>query len=95
MPYYLRIDKPIWLVQSREKGDVMGSYYVAERHPAPVAGYGQVLFTFEEFAEQWKKNAGPLKVFLKEKHLAKLSREIGTSPKLLMRFNEYLLVTNR
>ena len=95
MPYYLRIDKPIWLVQSREKGDVMGSYYVAERHPAPAAGYGQVLFTFEEFAEQWKKNAGPLKVFLKEKNLAKLSGEIGTSPKLLMRFDEYLLVTNR
>jgi 4-amino-4-deoxy-L-arabinose transferase-like glycosyltransferase len=95
MPYYLRIDKPIWLVQSREKGDVMGSYYVAERHPAPAAGYGQVLFTFEEFAEQWKKNTWPLKVFLKEKNLAKLSREIGTSPKLLMKFNEYLLVTNR
>ena len=95
MPYYLCIDKPIWLVQAREKGDVMGSYYVAERHPAPAAGYGQVLFTFEEFAEQWKKNAGPLKVFLKEKNLAKLSGEIGTSPKLLMRFNEYLLVTNR
>ena len=95
MPYYLCIDKPIWLVQAREKGDVMGSYYVTERHPAPAAGYGQMLFTFEEFAEQWKKNAGPLKVFLKEKNLAKLSGEIGTSPKLLMRFNEYLLVTNR
>jgi 4-amino-4-deoxy-L-arabinose transferase-like glycosyltransferase len=95
VPFYLRIDKPIWLVQAREKGDVMGSYYVAERRPTPAAGYGQVLFTFEEFAEQWKKNAPSLKVFVKEKNFARLSRELGAAPKLLMKFNGYLLVTNR
>jgi hypothetical protein len=66
LPFYLRIDKPIWLVQSSDKGNVMGSFYVAEKRPAPAPGYGQVLFTFEEFAGRW--NSGlPLRVFLKKK----------------------------
>jgi 4-amino-4-deoxy-L-arabinose transferase-like glycosyltransferase len=95
IPFYLRSDKPVWLVQAREKEDVMGSYYVGERRPAPAPGYGQVLFTFEEFAEQWQKNERPLKVFVKEKNLAKLENDVGTSPKILRRFDDYLLVTNR
>ena len=95
LPFYLRIDKPIWLVQSPEKGDVMGSNYAAEQRPAPTERFGQVLFSFQEFAERWKKNEQPLKVFVKEKNLERLSREIGSAPKLLIRLNEYLLVTSR
>jgi hypothetical protein len=95
MPFYLRSDKPVWLVQAREKEDVMGSYYVGERRPAPAPGYGSVLFTFEEFAEQWKKDELLLKVFVKEKTLPKLHSDVGRPPKILMKFDEYLLVTNR
>jgi hypothetical protein len=91
----LRVDRPIWLVQSPEKGDVMGSYYAAEQPAVPTDRFGQVLFTFQEFAERWKKNEQPLKVFVKEKNLDRLSREIGSAPKLLIRLNEYLLVTSR
>ena len=95
IPFYLRSDKPIWLVQAGEKEDVMGSYYVGERRPAPAPGYGQVLFTFEEFAEQWHRNEQPFKVFVKEKNLANLKNDVGASPKILTRFDDYLLVTNR
>jgi 4-amino-4-deoxy-L-arabinose transferase-like glycosyltransferase len=92
--FYLRIDQPIWLVQAREKKEVMGSFYVGERHPAPAAGYDQVLFTFEEFAARWKKNELPLRVFVKEKNLARFRRAVETPPRILMKFNDHLLVTN-
>jgi 4-amino-4-deoxy-L-arabinose transferase-like glycosyltransferase len=95
LPFYLHVDKPIWLIQSPEKGDVMGSYYAAERRRAPAERFGQVLFSFQEFAERWKKNEQPLKVFVKEKNLDRLSRDIGGAPRLLMRLNDYLLVTSR
>jgi hypothetical protein len=93
LPFYLRIDKPIWLVRSREQENIIGSYYVAGQHPAPAAGFGQVVFSFQEFAERWKKNERPLKVFVREKNLDRLSSEIGSAPQLLMKVNDYLLVT--
>jgi 4-amino-4-deoxy-L-arabinose transferase-like glycosyltransferase len=95
VPFYLRNNRPLWLVQARTKEDVMGSSYVGEQRPAPAPGYGQVLFTFEEFADQWRKNELPLKIFVKEKSLAKLGSDVGNTPKILMKFDEYLLVTNR
>jgi 4-amino-4-deoxy-L-arabinose transferase-like glycosyltransferase len=95
IPFYLRTDTPIWLVHARKKGEVMGSYYVAEKHPNPAPGCGQVIFTFEEFVEQWKKNERPLKVLIKEKNFLRLSTQLGVSPKLLTKLDEYLLVTNR
>jgi 4-amino-4-deoxy-L-arabinose transferase-like glycosyltransferase len=94
IPFYLRIDKPIWLVQAREKEDVMGSFYLGERRPAAL-GLGQVLFTFEEFARQWKRNEIIFGVFIKEKNLIRLSSDIGASPRVLSRYNDYVLVTNR
>jgi 4-amino-4-deoxy-L-arabinose transferase-like glycosyltransferase len=95
LPFYLRIDKPIWLVQSPEKGNVMGSFYVAEKRPAPAAGYGQVLFTFDEFAAQCGKNKPPLRIFLKEKNLLRLTKDIGVVPRRLTSFDEFILVSNR
>src|SRR5207237_6233721 len=75
LPFYLRIDKPIWLVQSREKGNIMGSFYVAEKRPAPAAGYGQVLFTFDWFAVQRGNKELPPRNFMKEKKLRLLAQE--------------------
>ena len=95
LPFYLRLNKPIWLVQSRQKRELMGSIYVAEKRPTPARGYGQVLFTFEEFAAEWKKNELPLRIFLKEKNLPRLTRELSEVPKLLIRFGDVVLVSNR
>ena len=95
LSFYLRLNKPIWLVQSRQKRAIMGSIYVAEKRPIPARGYGQILFTFEEFAAEWKKNQLPLRIFLKEKSLPRLTRELGAVPKSLMRFGDIVLISNR
>jgi len=94
LPFYLRIDRPIWLVEARHRAEELGNSYVAERRrPAP--GYGQVVFGDGEFAEQWKRNQTVFRVFLKEKSLSRLSREVDTAPRILAKLNEYFLVTNR
>lgn len=95
VPFYLRINKPIWLVQSTEKRAVMGSNYVSERWPVAAAGYGRVFFTFEEFAEQWKKNNIRLRVLVKEKNLSRLSADIGAAPKSVIKLAKYVLASNR
>jgi 4-amino-4-deoxy-L-arabinose transferase-like glycosyltransferase len=95
IPFYLRIHKPIWLVQSPEKQAVMGSYYVRERRPVAAAGYGRVFFTFKEFAEQWKNNDVPLRVLVKEKNLTRLSADIGVTPKSIVKMDKYVLASNR
>lgn len=95
IPFYLRINKPVWLVQAAEKGAVMGSYYIGERRPTAAAGYGPVFFTFEEFAQQWKKNDRTLRVLVKEKNLRQLSADISAVPSKVMKFDNYLLVSSR
>lgn len=95
LPFYLRLEKPIWLVQSPQKRELMGSIYVAEKRPAPARGYGQVLFSYDEFAAEWKKNQRPLRVFLKQRDLPRLSKELGEVPKAIMKFGDVVLVSNR
>jgi len=95
IPFYLRINRPIWLVQSAEKGAVMGSYYPGERRPVARARYGRVFFTSEEFAKQWKKNDMPLRVLVKEKNLSRFSADMGVTPKSVIKMDKYVLVSNR
>jgi 4-amino-4-deoxy-L-arabinose transferase-like glycosyltransferase len=95
VPFYLRIQKPIWLVQSGEKHDVMGSYYIGEIRPAAAAGYGPVLFTFEQFAEEWKKNDKRLRVLVREKNLHQLRENIGAAPTEAMKIDDYILLSKR
>ena len=95
IPFYLRIHKPIWLVQARQKEDVMGSKYLRQRRPSSPAEYGQVLFTFEEFAEQWRRSELALRVFVKEKNLTRLRNNVGDPLQIVARYNGYVLVANR
>jgi hypothetical protein len=94
MPFYLRVDQPIWLVERPREREIMSN--IAERRRVPAAGYGKVVFTLDEFAEHWQRNEKVFRVFLREKSLARFSRDVGTSPRVLSRINsEYFLVTNR
>ena len=95
IPFYLRIDRPIWLVEARRRTEVMGNSYGAERRLAPAPGYGRVVFSYDEFARHWKRNERVFRVFLRKKSLARLTGEVGTSPRILTKIDEYLLVTNR
>jgi hypothetical protein len=95
MAFYLGADKPLWIAQNEEKDKIMGSNYLGMRRPAAAAGHGQVVFSFSEFAAQWKRTDLVLRVFVKEKNLQRLSADVGGAPRSLMKYDEYLLVTNR
>jgi 4-amino-4-deoxy-L-arabinose transferase-like glycosyltransferase len=94
VPFYLSLEKPSWIVQNEERGKVLGSNYLAGHRRAAAAGLGQVVFSFAEFAEVWKRSDLVLRVFVKEKNLRRLSLNVGAAPKILTGFDEYLLVTN-
>ena len=72
----------------------MQNIYVAQKQPAPAPGYGQVLFTFEEFAKEWKEAKQPLLVFLKQRQRSRLLLQGGELPKELSRVGEFVLVSN-
>jgi 4-amino-4-deoxy-L-arabinose transferase-like glycosyltransferase len=94
--FYLQVEKPIWLAQAAERHSIMASNYLAARRPAPAAGYGPVVLSYEEFAMRWKSGNQSLRVIVKEKNLPRLMREVGSpAAKPLAFFDEYLLVANR
>jgi 4-amino-4-deoxy-L-arabinose transferase-like glycosyltransferase len=95
VPFYLSAKKPSWIVQKEEKEKILGSTYLAEHRPDAAAGHGQVVFSFAEFAQLWKRTDVVLRVFVKEKNLRRMSANVGAAPQILTRFDEYLLVTNR
>ena len=88
VPFYLRLEKPFWIVTPEDTKDVMGSFYAAEKKLAPAPGYGKVVFTFAEFQEEWSRRK--LFVFVRYKRLAELGGH-----KLLLQVGNIALVTNR
>jgi len=95
IPFYLRIEQPIWIVWAGHENIIMENIFVAQNQPAPAAGYGQTLFTYEQFDKEWKGSTRSLRVFIKKKHLARLALPNGVSPKVLATENDFALVTNR
>ncbi len=93
--FYLAADGPLWIVQHEEKDRIMGSNYLAAFRPAAAAGYGQVVFSFSEFAAEWNREDLVLRIFVKEKNFKRMSDNVGATPRVLAKFEEYLLVTNR
>ena len=94
LPFYLRVERPIWVIWSGRSKIIMQNIYVAQKQPAPAPGYGQVLFTFEEFAKEWKEAKQPLLVFLKQRQRSRLLLQGGELPKELSRVGEFVLVSN-
>ena len=90
LPFYLGVSEPIWIVTSADEDNIMGSFYLAEQRPPPAPGHGKVLFTHEEFFEQWGGRQRRLLVFIKEKYLFELR-----DPKVLLRLGGIALVANR
>jgi 4-amino-4-deoxy-L-arabinose transferase-like glycosyltransferase len=93
MPFYLRSQKPIWIVWSGTDEIVMDNIYIAQKQPAPVAGYGQVLFTYSEFAQATQQPQQPLRIIVKTKNLNRLWTEDGIATKTLTEYGGYSLVT--
>ena len=95
MPFYLRIEQPIWIVWSGTKTIIMDNIYVAQKQPPPAAGYGKVLFTFAEFAQATRQTSQPLKIIIKTRSLDQLSSKDNVTTKTLAEFDDYSLVTTR
>ncbi|MBI2181970.1 MAG: glycosyltransferase family 39 protein [Deltaproteobacteria bacterium] len=95
LPFYLRVARPIWVIWSGRSKIIMQNIYVAQKQPTPALGFGPVLFTFEEFAKEWKEAKQPLLVFLKQRQLSRLLRQGGDTPRELARVGEFVLVSHR
>jgi 4-amino-4-deoxy-L-arabinose transferase-like glycosyltransferase len=95
MPFYLRLEQPIWIVWSGTKTIIMDNIYVAQKQPPPAAGYGQVLFTFAEFAQATRQAGQPLKIIIKTRNLNQLSNQDNVATRTLAEFAGYSLVTPR
>ena len=92
LPFYLEIQKPIWVVWSGNKSTVLGSDYVALKRPEPKPGYGKVLYDYEEFAQAWKGSKRSLVVFVNSRNLPRLERLLGTPAKILIQVGDTALV---
>ena len=92
LPFYLNIQKPIWIIAPADSGKILGSVYVARQRPEPAAGYEKVLYTPEEFAARWKRSKQRLVVFMKSSAVAKLA---GDTSSTIARVGEISVVTNR
>jgi hypothetical protein len=95
LPFYLKIQRPIWVVWSGKSSKVLGSDYVATNRPEPAAGYGQVLFTYDEFASVWKTRNGRLVVFVDDGAMARFNDLVGGQPRIIMRLGGTFVVENR
>jgi 4-amino-4-deoxy-L-arabinose transferase-like glycosyltransferase len=93
--YYLRLNRPIWVVSRRGKSNLLGSPYVSMYLPDPVPGYGKVLYDFDAFRDAWRKSKKPLLVFLKAKHLARFEGQVGVNVRELAKLNDFILVAEQ
>jgi hypothetical protein len=71
----------------------MDNIYIAQKQPPPVAGYGQVLFTFAEFAQATRQAGQPLKIIVKTRSLKQLRDTHNVVTNTLAEFDDYSLVT--
>lgn len=96
MAFYLRAQRPIWVITNgKKKRTFLGNYYALGKRADPMTRWGKALFDFEEFRAQWKTTEQPLLIIIKEKNLPRLAAEVGEAPKRLAAINEYVLVSNR
>jgi 4-amino-4-deoxy-L-arabinose transferase-like glycosyltransferase len=91
--FYLRRDRPIWVVGSPGKTTWMGSPYVSRHLPNPARGHAKVLVNVAELVDAWKKGTPAVLVFAKGQNISRLRSQLGESTKELVRVDEYVLVS--
>ena len=96
MPFYLRAQRPVWIVtHANKKKTVLGNFYVATNRAWPDTRWGKALFDLDEFREVWERSDTPLLIIVKQKNISRMEREIGASPRRLTSVDEYVLLSNR
>jgi 4-amino-4-deoxy-L-arabinose transferase-like glycosyltransferase len=95
MPFYLRVQRPVWVVtRANKKKTVLGNFYVATNRAWPDTPWGKALFDLDEFRGVWEKNDTPLLIIVKQKNISRMEKEIGASPRKLTSVDEYVLMSN-
>ena len=92
LPFYLNIQRPIWVIGPANSSKILASDYVARYRPGPAVGYGKVLYTRDEFDALWKSSKQRLMVFIKTSSVDSLE---GSIPRTIARVDEISVVTNR
>ncbi len=93
MAFYLRTEKPIWVVtHANKKRTFLGNYYAIAGHPEPTPPGGKALLDFEEFQSRWETATQPLLIIVKTKNLPHLEQRVGKSPKQIGAIDEYLVM---
>ncbi|HEY1267074.1 MAG TPA: glycosyltransferase family 39 protein [Candidatus Binatia bacterium] len=95
LPFYLSVERPFWVIASEGGTDIMGSFYMAAKNPRPALGSGDVIMSFDKFAELWHHPPARLIVFVEEKKLSRLAADVGAVPKPLLTFGGVAIVTNQ
>ena len=93
MAFYLRTEKPIWVVtHANKKRTFLGNYYAIAGHPEPTPPGGKALLDFEEFQSRWETATQPLLIIVKTKNLTHLKERVGKSVKQIGAIDEYLVM---
>jgi 4-amino-4-deoxy-L-arabinose transferase-like glycosyltransferase len=93
MPYYLRSEKPIWMVtHSRKRKTFLGNYYALANREEPVTRWGEALLDYDQFSQRWRSAKQPMVIFLKEKNQTRLEQEVGAAVKRVGAFDEYIVL---
>ena len=92
LPFYLNIQRPIWVIAPADSSKILASDYVVRQRPEPAAGYGNVLYTRKQFAGLWKDSKFRLVVFIKSSAVDRLE---GSTPSTIARLGEISVVTNK
>jgi 4-amino-4-deoxy-L-arabinose transferase-like glycosyltransferase len=96
LQFYLKVDRPTWVVAHPKKKDtVAGNFYAVTGRADPESRFGKVMIEFQEFAKTWQQPPGPLVVIVKEKNLGRLEDQIGRSYDRLGQVDEYVFLKNR
>lgn len=94
LPFYLHIQRPMWIVRPADKRQVLGSSYLAHQQPLPAPGYGQVLYTPEEFARLWRHSDQRMLVFIDRGTIGRFKLLVGSPLRVLARSREMVLIEN-
>jgi 4-amino-4-deoxy-L-arabinose transferase-like glycosyltransferase len=92
LPFYLDVQRPIRVVWSGNKSTVLGSDYVALKRPEPAPGYGNVLYSYEEFAEQWQGSKHSFVVFVNSRNLPQLEKLLAAPAESLLQVGDTAVV---
>jgi len=92
--FYLKTEKPFWVVtHSNKKRTFLGNFYAITGRSEPVSPLGKGLITFDEFRDIWHSSDTSLVILVKEKNLRGLTRLVGSTPKRVAAYDEYVIVT--